>query len=195
MPPGRSAAAALARRRPCRSARRSSARGDLRQRASGREASVPSAVQGASTRTRSKPGRHLDLGRVGLDHGDAAQAEPSRLGGDLGRPGGIELDRDRLAAVASAGGDLAGLDPRPGAEVEDVLARLRIEHLEHGGGAAALRGQLAGARPARGRWCPSCRRRPPAPAPPAATAPPPRPPRRRPPAAPPGPPRDRCAAC
>ena len=67
-----------------------------------------------------------------------------RLRGDFGRALGIELDRDHLAAVAHPGRDLAALDPRAGAEVEDVLARARVEHLDHRGRAAALRRQLAG---------------------------------------------------
>ena len=103
-------------------ARRSITLGDLRQRASGREASAPRSEQGGSTSTRSKPGA-IRLRRVGLDHGDAVEAEPRRLGGDFAGPAGVQLDRDHLAAVAHPGGDLAGLDPRAGAEVEDLLAR------------------------------------------------------------------------
>ena len=126
----------------CTSTRRSIVAGDLRQRASGREARAPRSEQGASSRTRSKPGAMPGLGGVGLDHGDAAQAEPRRLGRDFRRPLRIALDRDHLAAVAHPRGDLAGLDAGAGAEVEDVLARLGVEHLDHRGRAPALRRQL-----------------------------------------------------
>ncbi len=86
-PPGRSARGGAAQQLAPgpRPAARSS-RGDLRQRASGREASVPRSEQGASRRTRSKPGAERRRGRVGLDHGDAAQAEPLAPGRRPRRP-------------------------------------------------------------------------------------------------------------
>src|SRR6188472_719000 len=83
-------------------------------------------------------------GGVGLDHGDAAQPEALRLARHFGGALGLVLDRDHLATIAHPGGDLAGLDAGPGAEVEDVLVRLRVEDLDHGGRAAALRSQLSG---------------------------------------------------
>ncbi len=92
---------------------------------------------------RSKPGRQRQVGRVALEDGDAVEVEPARLGGDLGGAVLVELDRDHLAAVLHPRRDLAGLDPRAGAEVEHRLPRPRVEHLDHRGRAAALRGQRA----------------------------------------------------
>ena len=121
--PGRSARAAPRSARRWTSARRSIAFGDLRQRASGREARAPRSEQGASSRTRSKPGAI------------SSSAASASITVTLRRPSrracpatsaarlGVELDRDHLAAVAHPRRDLAGLDPRAGAEVEDVLAR------------------------------------------------------------------------
>ena len=121
-----------------------SPRSVLRQRASGREASAPRSEQGASTRTRSKSGRHAARRGVGLDHRDVAEPEPLGLGRDLGRALGssstdIVSPRSPIRAAI-----WPVLMPGPGAEVEDVLAGLRVEHLDDGRRAAALRGQLAG---------------------------------------------------
>ena len=121
--PAAAPAAAPRRARSWTATRRSIVFGDLRQRASGREARAPRSEQGASSRTRSKPGAISIAVGVGLDHGDAAQAQAPRLGGDFLGPVGVELDRDHLAAVAHPRRDLAGLDPGAGAEVEHVLAR------------------------------------------------------------------------
>src|SRR5882724_4706414 len=69
---------------------------------------------------------HPRLSSVGLDHGDAAQAESPGLARHFGRTTRVVLDRDHLAAIAHPSGDLAGLDSGAGAEVKDVLARLGI---------------------------------------------------------------------
>ena len=141
--PGRSASRPRSRIRPCSSARRSIARGDLRQRASGREASAPRSEQGGSTSTRSKPDAIPPAAASASTTVTLRRPRRLCLLRDFRRPGGVPLDRDHLAAVAHPGGDLAGLDPGPGAEVEHVLARLGVEHLDHRRRAAALRGQLA----------------------------------------------------
>ena len=123
MPPGRSARGACAGPAPGSPTRRSIAAGDLRQRASGREARAPRSEQGASSRTRSKPAA------IPISPASASitvtlrSPRRSRLGRDFGGPRRVELDRDHLAAVLHPRRDLAGLDPRPGAEVEHVLAR------------------------------------------------------------------------
>ena len=115
------------RRRGCRAGARASASGRpaLRQRASGREASVPRSLQGGSTRTRSKARRRVVASASAVR--TSTIVAPMRCGGPAQRLGaaGVLLDGDDLALVAHQRREVGGLAAGRGAQVEHALAGLR----------------------------------------------------------------------
>ena len=119
------------RRRGSRAAARPAPAGGpaLRQRASGREASVPRSLHGGSTSTRSNARRRA--GCVGVAGADVDDRRAHARGGPAQRVGaaGVLLDGDDLALVAHQRREVGGLAAGRGAQVEHALARLRARAL------------------------------------------------------------------
>ena len=108
--------------------------GDLRQRASGREASVPRSEQGGSEEDSIEVRAEIRLGRVGTSNTVTLRsAEAARQSAAISaarRGSGSTETISPLSPMRAA--IVAGLDPRAGAEVEHALARLRVEQRDHG---------------------------------------------------------------
>ena len=109
---------------------RPGARSRGRHRASagrGATRSVPSPLHGGSSSTRSKSAGVSNASASPSSTRTLERAHPLRRPRAAPGPAGMALDGDDLALVAHQRGDVGGLAARRRAQVEDALARLRLE--------------------------------------------------------------------